>query len=285
MKRMRFQIAMLALWLIVFYNIERLGGQVNMVGPIYIFVPVVAVITILVPGLCRVPLWVLSGILISAFLVARALVGYRFWGTTLPLVVTEVCIIALTAVLAYWVGSGVNEFEEAVAGITTGQNTRLHEPSTGGQADMYRELKRARRHNRPLALMAIGVEEKSISVALNRMVREAQQAMMKHYVLSQISKALCDELEDYSIVAQTDDRFWILVPEVTSDGVSTMIDGLHETILERVGVVPRIGAASFPDDALTFDSLMEKAVSEMKRGRKPETTLRSQRLAAEDHTT
>jgi GGDEF domain-containing protein len=282
---MRFQIAALAFWLIVFYNVERLGGRVNMAGPIYVFVPVVVIITILIPRLCRVPLWAVTGIPVSVYLVLRALAGRRVWDTALPLIVTEVCIIALTAVLAYWVGTGVNEFERAVASITTGQDTRHREPSTGGQAEMYRELKRARRHNRPLALMAIGVEEESISVGLDRMVQEAQQAMMKHYVLSQISETLCDKLEDYSIVAQTEDRFWILLPETTPDGVSTMAEGLHKTVLERVGVVLRIGTASFPDDALTFDSLMEKAVSEMKREQASTPTLRSQQLAAEDHTT
>jgi GGDEF domain-containing protein len=282
---MRFQVAILAFWLVVFYNNERLGGQMDMAGPIYVFVPVVAVITILIPRLCRVPLWALSGTFILAFLILRVLAGSRVWDPALPLIVTEVCIIALTAVLAYWVRSSVNKFEEAVVCITTGQNTQVPEPSIGGQAEMYRELRRARRHNRPLALVVIGVEENSISVALDRMVQEAQQAMMKHYVLSQISKALCNELEDYSIVAQTDDRFWILVPEMASDGVPTMVDDLQETVFERVGIVPRIGAASFPDDALTFDSLMEKAVSEMKREQEPKPAMRSERLTTEDHTT
>jgi hypothetical protein len=140
-------------------------------------------------------------------------------------------------------------------------------------------MRRARHHQRPLALMAIGVDEESIHIALDRMVQEAQQAMIKRYVLSDVARSLCDELEDYNIIAQSDDHFLVLLPEVTSEQLSDLSGRLHNALSDRLGVALQIGSASFPEDAVTFKSLVEKAVGEMDGGLKPVPSPGPQRIS------
>ena len=149
---------------------------------------------------------------------------------------------------------------------------------------MYRELRRARHHQRPLAVMAVGVEEESVQVALDRMVQEVQQAMMKRYVLSDVAKTLCHRLEDYNVIAQTNDHFLLLLPEVTPDLLPDLVGRLRQTVSEQVGVTLQIGSASFPDDAVTFDSLVEMAVREMNGTRELDRSMNSQSLATEHYT-
>jgi GGDEF domain-containing protein len=263
MKRMRFLVAVLIVWLFLFYNIERLSDPINLSSVAYTFVPLMAVLTILVPHLRKVPLGVLLVVPIPIFLVSKAWVGRPIWGTAIPLTVTEICVIALTTILARRVSSGLSEFESAIAHITIGQVGKQPEPFSTGQGEMYREVRRARHHQRPLMLMAIGVEEESVRVALDRMVQEVQQAMMKQYVLSGVSKILCDELADYNIIAQRNDHFLALLPEVTPEKLTDLIERLRGAVSERVGVALQIGVASFPEDAVTFESLVEKAIEEM----------------------
>jgi GGDEF domain-containing protein len=284
MKRMRFLVAMLIIWLFLFYNIERLSKPVNLTGVAYTFVPIVAALTISVPRLRRVPLWVLLGVPIPIFLVLKACAGFPVWGMAMPLTMTELCVIAVTIILARWVSNGVGEFESAIAHITIGEVDRLVESFSTGQAEMYREIRRARHHQRPLALMAVGVEDKSIQVALERMVQEVQRAMMKRYVLSDVARTLCHGLEDYNVVAQTNDHFLILLPEVASEQLADLVGRLRQVVSEQVGVTLQVGTASFPDDAVTFDSLVEKAVREMNGEREPEHSRRRQSLAPERYT-
>ena len=134
MKRMRFLVAMLIIWLFLFYNIERLSKPVNLTGVAYTFVPIVAALTISVPRLRRVPLWVLLGVPIPIFLVLKTGVGSPVWGMAMPLTVTEICVIAVTIILARWVSNGVGEFESAIAHITIGEVDTLVEPFSAGQA-------------------------------------------------------------------------------------------------------------------------------------------------------
>jgi GGDEF domain-containing protein len=263
MKKMRWLVAILVIWLLAFYNLERLGGSVGITSVAYAFVLAMVVITMLVSHLSRVPLWVLLVVPIPIFLVLKAWAGLRVWGAAIPLTVTEMSAIVLTTILARCVSAEVSEFESAVAHITMGQIGKPPEPFSARQGDIYREVRRARNYQRPLMLLAVRVEEESVQVALDRMVKEAQQAMMKQYVLSGISKTLCDELADCNIVAQSSDHFVVLLPEVTPEELPDLIGQLRRAVSEQVGVTLRIGAASLPKDALTFDGLMEKAIGEM----------------------
>jgi GGDEF domain-containing protein len=275
---MRFLVVMLIMWLLFFFSIERLSEPINISRVAYSFAPIMAVLTILVPRLRKVPLWVLLGVPIPIFLVLKAWTGYRVWGTALPLTVTEICVIAVTTILARRVSNGVSEFERAIAHITIGQAGKLPGPFSTGQGEMYREVRRARHHQRPLALMVIGIEEESIQVALDRMVQEVQQAMMKQYVLSDVARMLCDELEDYNTIAQRNDHFLALLPEVTSEQLTDLAGRLRKAVSEQMGVTLQIGTASFPQDAVTFESLVEKAVEDMDGESEPESSPRPQRF-------
>ena len=286
MKRMRFLVAILVIWLFLFYNIERLSKPIDIAGVAYTFVPIVAALVLWIPRLRQMPLWILLIVSGPVFLVLKALTGYPLWGAAMPLTVTEICVVAVTIILARWVSNGLSEFENAVARISIGQVDTQVEPFSTGQAEMYREIRRARHYQRPLGLMAIGVEEKSIRVALDRMVQEVQQSMMTRYVLSDVARTLCQKLEDYNVIAQTNDHFLVLLPEVMPEQLSDLADRLRQAVSEQVGATLEIGTASFPDDAVTFESLVDRAVGGMNGDPGPDSSLRPRHLvAAERHVT
>jgi GGDEF domain-containing protein len=276
-KRLRLTVAVLIIWLFFFYNIERFIAPINITGVSYALVPLIVALIISIPHLRRVPLWAQSIISVATFLVLKE-IRYRVGGGDLPWTVTEACAIVVTVWLAHLVSDQVSEFENALARITIGHDDELSESFLTGQAEMYRELRRARHHNRPLALMAIGIEEQSLQVALDRMVKEVQQTMMRRYVLADVSKTLCDALEDYNIIARDNDHFLVLLPEVTSEEMAKLVDNLYQTVSKQVGVIPKIGTASYPNDAVTFDSLVEKAIENMKEKRETEPRLRLEQL-------
>jgi len=263
MKRMRFLVATLVLWLFSLAIIEGLGQPLVITGLTYALLFTVAILIILVPGLSKIPLWALLVVPILAHLALAGWMMSSVWAASPTVVVTEICALVSTIVLARSVSMGVSEFESAVAHITLGETGKLPESLLRERDEIYREVRRARNHQRPLALMAIRVDDKSVETALDRMVQETQQAMMKQYVLSGVFKTLCGELEDYNIIAKYDDHFLVLMPEATPDKLPHLIQWLRRTVSRQVGVTLQIGAASLPEDALTYESLVEKAIQEM----------------------
>jgi len=259
MRRIRLPVAILIVWLFFFYNLERLNKHINFTTAAYIMVPAVVVIIVLVPSLIRVNLWVLLVTPILIFSVLEIGAATDVWGNAILLTLTEICAIAITAILARWVSIGVNEFEIAVINMTIG---RGNERRTR-QGEIYQEVQRARIHQRPLSLMALKADETSVNIAIDRIVREAQQAMVKQYALGGVSKTLVQELPDYNIVARRNDHLLVLLPEATPEQLPAIIEQLQNAVSRQVGISIKVGTASLPEDATTFESLLEKAVRDM----------------------
>ena len=269
MKRLRFLIATIILWLFLVYNIERLSQPINMSSASYILIAIVAALTILVPWLHRAPLYLITGSPVALFLAIKSWLGLRLWGPAIPLTVTEMSFIALTSLLARQVSHVLGEFDEAVTGLTIEMVGEPTEPFTVGQGEMYRELRRARAYQRPLSLMTIGIEEETLHNILPRIVAEAQQAMKKHLALSGVAKVLDNELEDHHIIAKQNNHFVVLLPETEPQDMATLEGQLREAVATRMGIALKIGTSSLSDDIVTFEKLVEEATDAMKIQDKP----------------
>ena len=140
--------------------------------------------------------------------------------------------------------------------ITISHREKVTETTTEGQGILYREVRRARNHQRPLAVMAIAVDENSIKGAVDQIVKEAQQSIIKQFTLANVSKTLCEKLEDCDIVVQTNDHFLVVLPETKPDDLPGLIDRLRKQVAEQVGVELKIGTASLPQDGFTFEGLL-----------------------------
>jgi GGDEF domain-containing protein len=262
MRRLRILIILLVSWIFIFFNIERLAGPMDISIVAYVFVPTMVVITLIASRLTRIPVYIFWAAPIPIFLTLKVWAGKPVSGAALPLTVMEMCAIVVTMILARWVGGEVNEFENAVTRITIGQIGKLPPSFSERQGEIYQEVRRARNYQRPLVLMAIGIEDNSVKVAIDRMVNKVQQTMAKRYALSGVAKTLCQEME-CSLIALNNDHFLVLLPELTPDKLPLLTGRLRKAISEQVGVTLRIGVASLPQDALTFDAMVEKAVAEM----------------------
>jgi len=279
-------ISKIIIWFFLFYNIERFSQSVDFTDVAYVFMPLSAIVTVLVSRLRKVSLWVILGVTILLFLIVKVWVKSGVLGNSLTLTVTEICFIGVTTMLACWVSDGIGEFERAIANITFGQSDSPVKSFSVSQAEMYRELNRARNHQRPLALLSVGIDKESMLVALDRMVREAQQAMMREYVMSDVARTLCDKLEDYNVIARNHDHFMVLLPEVKSEQLAELRNQLKLVISEQTGVALHIGEASFPEDGTTFEKLVDLAVGRMEKKYepRPEYVVQSQSLATKQRT-
>jgi hypothetical protein len=199
------------------------------------------------------------------------------------LTIIEVCAISLSTVFTYLVSLSLNEFENAIGQITIGNREKIFTDTSTGQSFIYREVRRARNHHRPLGLLAVGVDEKTIKVTLDRLVQEAQLAMMKQYKLSGVSKMLCEELEDCAVIVQNNDQFLVALPETTSDELPVLISRLRKQVSEQIGVDLKIGTAIFPKDSFTFEGLVDKAVQEMRADLEPQPFINLEQLSVKRH--
>jgi len=273
---MHYRALLLVAWLVFFYNIERVrwlvgAGQIQFVTRYaYIFVALAALVTLALPILHRLPLWLVGTAGGVLFLVLKSWFGYPLGGQALAVTVTEISAILVTGLLTRQVIGAIGEFENSIVNFTIKRVGRQTKAFGVEQGEMYQEVRRARAFNRPLALMTMEPDRISFEVATERMVEEVQQATMKQYVLASLAKVLEDHLGPYNVIAQDDDRFLVLLPEASKADMPRLVAQVRAQVQESMGLELRIGTATLPE-VETFDELVETAYAEMKQTQaKPE---------------
>ena len=263
MKKLRFRIILLTCWLVSFYLAERLWEPISISPITYLFILFLVIVVLIIPHLSLKQEWFVITLPALLFLVIKAVMQLPLIGRALPVTVIEFSAIILTTLLLFWVRSSVQEFESAVTEITLGNGKKVIETATEGQSILYREVRRARNHQRPLTLMAIAVDENSIKANVDQMIKEAQQNIIRQFTLTNVSRTLCEKLEDCDIVVQTNDHFLIVLPETKPDDIPGLIERLRKQVTDQVGVELIVGTASLPQDGFTFEGLLDKANLEM----------------------
>jgi GGDEF domain-containing protein len=284
MNHIRVRLVLLTSWLIVFYCADKLVETAYLGDIVYPFA-LISVIIMIALGITRGLKQHLGLVLTIPLIVYLALKGWLV-GYSGPSVFAstflEVCSILLTITLTYWVSLSLVDFERAVERITIRHKDRVLRAAMAGDP-IYREVRRARNHNRPLGLMAIGVEDFSIDTAIDRMVQEVQSSMMKQYMLSVVSKTLCNHLEDCTTIVQQDDHFLIVLPETKPEEMPIVIGRIRQKVAEDIGVNLKIGTASLPEDGYTFEGLLDKATRGMDTNPESELFIDFGKLPIERH--
>lgn len=169
--------------------------------------------------------------------------------------------VVLTALLAAW--SRQHPVEPAAVAPTS--DRQAHPTPAGarlppGVADellfdrlAVHEMTRARRYERPLVLLLIGVDGWSTMVA----ERGRRAAFENLATLATRVRRLLRDVD--AIGMHGDGRLAVLLPETPLDGALVVAGRIEQAALEDVGLKTRIGAAVFPDDAGTVEALLREA--------------------------
>jgi GGDEF domain-containing protein len=263
---------MLSIWLVFFFNIERIlfGTDVNLFrSDTYIFVAVVALMTLLLPKLRTGAFAFLLIVATSLFLLVwyydpswtrHVSATSRSLNTPTLLTIIQVNAIILTGLLVRQITYDLDEFESVIADITFGHVGSRPQPFAEEQSAMYREIKRARRYERPLAVMALKVDDEAIEAALPQIVKDVQNAMLKEYTLAGIARTLNDNLQGFDIIATWKNHFLVVLPETSAQAVPHIALRLKNAVKSKLGVQLQIGAANLHDQAMTFERLINLAM-------------------------
>lgn len=281
MKRIRVRVVILACWLIFIFFINRLLEPISISNATVSFVIVMVGTTLAMPRKPAALVWVITIVPIIALFLIELWSGHLSSDLGIYLTILEVFIVVIATVLASWVSGALSEFESSVAQISLGKTQ--DETSRLGLGSIYREVRRARNHQRPLALISIGVEEKSYDLAVNKMVQEIQLSMVKQYKLQGLSKMLCEQLEDCAVIVRDSDRFLAVLPETMPEELPFVLERLRQKAFEQVNLELKVGVASLPHDGYTFEGLVDKATEAMENSNVPQSFVVLDQQSVERH--
>lgn len=263
MKKLRYWLILICIWFFFLYNIERLGEPINIASFVYVYTLLCAVVVISVRPLWGTPLYWSFTMALPPFFILKLLLNYPIGGSNLPITITEICAIGISIVLTGQMTRRLEELQQAVTSLTLGHLKQDTQPFEDGQGQIYREVRRARQYKRPVALLSVAATDESKHMQLNRFIEEAQREILDEYISARVANLLVEELKDYDVITQRDRHFIVLLPETDRDKVAAIVDRLKQAGRDYLNLDFQIGLSTFPDEAVTFERLLEQAEARM----------------------
>ena len=177
----------------------------------------------------------------------------------------ESSLIVIAAVLGHHLAAGIARLEQTLANVAFGESPAL--PLDGREAgtEILGEMARSRRHRRPLSVTVLAPDPGSLEAAADLAVEEVDRAIRARYVHGKVARSIADQLRrsDLLFVDAASGHFIVVSPETTAEGSELLVERIRRGLAPtRVEVA--VGHAAFPDHALTFEQLVERAQEQMR---------------------
>ncbi len=267
MAKFRILLIVMAGWLILLFNIERpdilRGGQsIDLNSFVYVLAGGIIVTMLMFPDLGKERFSLVA----TPFAVAYVMMKILFNRTAsvdnmfIYIMVTEIVTLGITL----WVGRNVSvavaSFEDAVenAVLETSKSRALN--TTEGTDQINHELFRARRFNRPVAILYL---KNSHLPGLSRTFSEQfdiEYAFRRRYLLHRIAQLVEALTYRSDIITWHNDNLVICMPETDRENALMFAKQLHSMLQIRLSLDVKMGMAVFPHDALIIGDLIDTAL-------------------------
>ena len=235
------------------------GSGETMSSWLYAVALAFALLPLALPSLRRARPWASVISAMVAYGVVAAVVGDPADAAVFVTTV-EVAFLALVAALGHRVAVGIQEVDDMLGVVAFGESPAIELESQAATNEILAEMARSRRHGRPLSVTVVEPDPDSIELAAERAGEEVQRAIRMRYVRGELAKAMTDELRRTDLLFEHAEsgRFVVVSPETEPDGAMLVAARVRDAAA-RVGILVDSGAASFPEQAITFEELVSRA--------------------------
>jgi hypothetical protein len=218
--------------------------------------------------------YLLGAIWIGVYLVAKVLLYTSagkhplLGGVYTYLTVTEMGLLLITLLLAHRVAFAIDDFEGAVRRVSFRHTNKRIRQLDEADDEIQLEMFRSRHYHHPLGILIVQPESGFAQAAMHRAVREVQQAMMYTYASRSMAQTFSKYIRRTDLIMeQTDrERFVILCPDTNAADLALLAEYLQVVAQEELSASVACGAATFPDEAITFEELMRQAETRLING-------------------
>lgn len=174
-------------------------------------------------------------------------------------VILEFILLELCVWFAHRLATQIGQAESLMDTLALGAfPSRAHTIEQEHQ-QIKKEFARSRRYDRPLSLVVIEPEPEESHTA-TELLRNIQDDLLHRFRSARVGQVIDEYTRQTDLILKDHrGRFVILCPETNDQIVALLAERLARSVKERTGLSIRHGVASFPDDALSFDDLVEKA--------------------------
>ncbi|MBC7878304.1 MAG: hypothetical protein H7Y59_14130 [Anaerolineales bacterium] len=243
-----------------------LGQKDNVDSPIinfpsyfYLTIMVALPVTFLLPSLSKVsvyvPILVWTGMY---FILLQSLDRTKSTDSTdLSAIVLELIFLGMGVWLTHQMATQVRLAESLLDALAL-ETFPSHVPDIESERPRIKlELTRSRRYQRPLSLLVIKLDADDYTT---KKVKSIRNDLMEHFTFVQVGQIITELLRQTDLFLRDQQGCYIILcPETNMSSVELFATRISQAIENKTGLQVQYGAASFPDEALTFEDLLRTA--------------------------
>jgi GGDEF domain-containing protein len=170
-------------------------------------------------------------------------------------------LVAISAGLASDVGKRLGQLDRALDGLSSSAYPNRARDIQESYDLIAAEITRSRRYHHPLSILTFRLDKQKNRESWKSKDYEAlQNDMLERFAIAKISQILSDLARNTDIVLRDKDgQFVLLCPETDSNSIFILAERMVAAVDESLNTNIRWGSAAFPDEALTFDDLLQTA--------------------------
>lgn len=166
-------------------------------------------------------------------------------------------LIEISAGLSYFVGRQVQQIDALVRGLAVSAYPNRTIDIKAGRESINTEVTRSRRYKRPFTTIVLKLESVDNKKDPHQN-QDIQRDLLRRFTLARMGQIINEFARQTDLIFSDQfDRFILLCPETDSKKSSVLAERISKSVRENLGARMAWGTASFPNDALTFDDLVE----------------------------
>jgi hypothetical protein len=234
---------------------------INFANYFYIAVLVAVPLTLFFPSISRVSVYVPLAFWAAVYLALLQFIDRNNSATKgqLSVIVLEFLLLEIGVWFAYQLALQIGHAESLMDALALSAFPNRARDIEAENQRIKIELTRSRRYHRPLSVVVIETESEAETLT-REMLKSVQQDLMSRFSSARVGQIIDDRVRQTDLVLRDPrGRFILLCPETELPNASRLAKRISQAIKDRTNLGVLWGAAAFPEEALTFEDLLQKA--------------------------
>jgi hypothetical protein len=235
----------------------------------YLAVIVAVPVTLFFPSISRVSVYVPMLAWLGVYLVLLQIKDRLYSAHTgdLPIIVLEFVLLEVGVWLAHQLALQISHAESIMDALALSAFPNRAQDLESEHQRIKIELTRSRRYHRPLSLIVIQSDANMVSRseseaerATREMLKSIQSDLLSRFTSARVGQIIDDCVRQTDLVVRDRrGRYIILCPETDLSNASLLAKRIYQAVNGKTSLHVLWGVAAFPEEALTFDDLLQKA--------------------------
>jgi len=234
---------------------------INFANYFYVAVMIAMPFTLFFPSISRVSVFVPMGVWAGVYLVLLQTLDRRLSTSSneFSIIVLEFILLEAGVWFAHQLTLQISHAESFMDTLALSAFPNRTRDIDSEHQRIKIELTRSRRYNRPLSVVLIESESEDQKTT-REMLKSIQHDLMNRFTSARVGQIIDDCIRQTDLVLRDyRGRFIVLCPETDLPKATLLAKRISQAIKEKTSLRVLWGIAAFPEEALTFDDLLQQA--------------------------